>query len=188
MNKEEIQAIERCENFSINVLVEHPDIYGSRWLVQEDIKSIKAVKTLLRLYRQLEQENKELKEELQKADSITQSCIFNGKKESEISYRIALNLVEQLRNENKELKAYIKELEENSGVLVSQVESWSKTADIYLEKYQELHNKIDKYKDLEQSLTFIKNRVKQGMTQENVNKCAIQLVNSYLKDSDVDEL
>ena len=52
---------------------------------------------------------------------------------------------------------------------------------------KELHNKIDKYKNLEQSLTFIKNRVKQGMTQENVNKCAINLVNSYLKDSDVDE-
>ena len=52
---------------------------------------------------------------------------------------------------------------------------------------KELHNKIDKYKDLEQSLTFIKNRVKQGMTQENINKCAIQLVNSYLKDSDVVE-
>jgi hypothetical protein len=52
---------------------------------------------------------------------------------------------------------------------------------------KELHNKIDKYKDLEQSLTFIKNRVKQGMTQENINKCAIQLVNSYLKDSDVDD-
>lgn len=67
MNKEEIQAIERCENFSINVLVEHPDIYGSRWLVQEDIKSIKAVKTLLRLYRQLEQENKELHNKIDKA-------------------------------------------------------------------------------------------------------------------------
>ena len=52
---------------------------------------------------------------------------------------------------------------------------------------KELHNKIDKYKDLEQRLNFIKNRVKQGMTQENINKCAIQLVNSYLKDSDVDE-
>ena len=52
---------------------------------------------------------------------------------------------------------------------------------------KELHNKIDKYKSLEQSLTFIKNRAKQGMTQENINKCAIQLVNNYLKDSDVDD-
>lgn len=62
---------------------------------------------------------------------------------------------------------------------------------IYFDRLQqenkELHNKIDKYKNLEQSLTFIKNRVKQGMTRENVNKCAINLVNSYLKDSDVDE-
>ena len=36
-------------------------------------------------------------------------------------------------------------------------------------------------KELEQSLIFIKNRVKQGMTQEEVNKCAIHFVNSYLK-------
>ena len=56
-----------------------------------------------------------------------------------------------------------------------------------VQENKELHNKIDKYEELEQRLNFIKNRVKQGMTQENINKCAIQLVNSYLKDSDVDE-
>ena len=131
MNKEEIQAIERCENFSINVLVEHPDIYGSRWLVQEDIKSIKAVKTLLRLYRQLQQENNQLKD-------------------------------------------YIKELEENSVVLVSQVESWSKTADIYLEKYQELHNKIDK------CLEYLEDK-------NNSEWIKIDKLLQVLKDSDVDE-
>ena len=38
-------------------------------------------------------------------------------------------------------------------------------------------------KEIENKLNFIKNRVKQGMSQENINKCAIQLVNSYLKDN-----
>lgn len=39
----------------------------------------------------LQQENKQLKKELEKADSITQSCIFQGKEESEISFRNCLN-------------------------------------------------------------------------------------------------
>ena len=39
-------------------------------------------------------------------------------------------------------------------------------------------------KEIENKLNFIKNRVKQGMSQENINKCAIELVNSYLKESD----
>ena len=52
-----------------------------------------------------------------------------------------LTTYQRLKQENKELKDYIKELEGNSGVLVSQVESWSKTADIYLEKNKKLHKK-----------------------------------------------
>lgn len=56
---------------------------------------------------QLRKENKELQEELQKADSITQSCIFNGKKESGLNFRQSLNLVKELRKENKELHSKI---------------------------------------------------------------------------------
>ena len=38
-------------------------------------------------------------------------------------------------------------------------------------------------KEIENKLNFIKNRAKQGMSQENINKCAIELVNSYLKEN-----
>ena len=38
-------------------------------------------------------------------------------------------------------------------------------------------------KEIENKLMFIKNRVKQGMSQENINKCAIKLINSYLKEN-----
>ena len=38
-------------------------------------------------------------------------------------------------------------------------------------------------KEIENKLIFIKNRAKQGMSQENINKCAIKLVNSYLKEN-----
>ena len=65
----------------------------------------------------LKKENQELKkqleeyqEELEKADSITQSCIFNGKKESEISYRKCLNMLEKHNNQQKE---FINFLEDN---------------------------------------------------------------------------
>ena len=41
----------------------------------------------------------------------------------------------------------------------------------------------ERLKEIENKLTFIKNREKQGMSQENINKCAIKLVNSYLKEN-----
>ena len=48
---------------------------------------------------------------MEKADSITHSCIFNGKKESEISFRKCLNMLEKLKNQQKE---FIKYLEDES--------------------------------------------------------------------------
>ena len=49
-------------------------------------------------------------------------------------------------------------------------------------KYNQLKNENARLKEIENKLNFIKNRVKQGMSQENINKCAIELVNSYLKE------
>lgn len=49
--------------------------------------------------------------------------------------------------------------------------------------YVSLQQENARLKELEQRLIFIKNRVKQGMSQENINKCAIELVNSYLKEN-----
>ena len=53
------------------------------------------------------------------------------------------------------------------------------------EQQENLQKENKRLKNIETSLIFIKNRVKQGMTQENINKCAIDFVNSYLKDSDI---
>ena len=56
-----------------------------------------------------------------------------------------------------------------------------------LEFYRDLSEQLAKenarLKEIENKLNFIKNRAKQGMSQENINKCAIQLVNSYLKEN-----
>ena len=53
-------------------------------------------------------------------------------------------------------------------------------ADNYIIKLQQENARL---KEIENKLIFIKNRVKQGMSQENINKCAIKLVNSYLKEN-----
>ena len=53
---------------------------------------------------------------------------------------------------------------------------------IPFKKYNQLKNENERLKEIENKLNFIKNRVKQGMSQENINKCAIELVNSYLKE------
>ena len=69
--------------------------------------------------KQLKKEIKEYQEELSKADSITQSCIFNGEKESAISYRKCLNELDKYKSlyENEKehtdtLKRIIKKVEE----------------------------------------------------------------------------
>ena len=60
-------------------------------------------------------DNLKLKEELQKADSITQSCIFEGKEESTINFRECLNklklykeVIEEVREEIKDLLSHWK--------------------------------------------------------------------------------
>ena len=55
----------------------------------------------------LEQENKQLKEELQKADSITQSCIFEGKEESTINFRECLNKLDLYKEVIAEIREYL---------------------------------------------------------------------------------
>lgn len=54
---------------------------------------------------------------------------------------------------------------------------------VLLEEFENLQQENARLKEIENKLNFIKNRVKQGMSQENINKCAIELVNSYLKEN-----
>ena len=58
--------------------------------------------------------------------------------------------------------------------------------DIQIEVYEQLIEKLQqenqKYKEVIDRLNFIKNRKNQGASQENINKMAIEFVNSYLKE------
>ena len=88
----------------------------------------------------LQRENKKLKEqlgkykiELEKADSITQSCIFDGKKESKISYRKLLNLVKKNKTQQKKFIEYLEDM------LVSELDIFTvvRVCDV-LSKYKEI--------------------------------------------------
>lgn len=96
--------------------------------------------------RQLKKQLEEYENELEKADSITQSCILNGKKESEISYRKCLNMLEKNKNQQK---VFIKYLED-------EINKWNYNYDSYNYEYEveeptaeELINKIlQKYRSI----------------------------------------
>ena len=53
----------------------------------------------------------------------------------------------------------------------------------FKEKTNRLEKENARLKEIENKLIFIKNRAKQGMSQENINKCAIKLINNYLKEN-----
>ena len=100
---------------------------------------------LLKENQFLKKQLEEYQQELEKADSITQSCIFNGKKESEISYRKCLNMLEKHNNQQKDFIKYmnktIEELEcddvddeEMKGYLIQRIDTFKEI----LAKYKEI--------------------------------------------------
>ena len=52
----------------------------------------------------------------------------------------------------------------------------------FKEKTNRLEKENARLKETENKLNFIKNRKNQGASQENINKMAIEFVNSYLKE------
>ena len=90
----------------------------------------------------LKKQLEEYQKELEKADSITQSCIFNGKEESKISYRKCLNMLDKKETQQKEFIKYLetwKENEEYCYLASSPIDRCRK--DIYeeiLQKYKEM--------------------------------------------------
>lgn len=92
------------------------------------------------LSEQLQVENKQLKKqleeyqkELEKADSITQSCIFNGKEESKISYRKCLNILDKKETQQKEFIKYLEDMLDDENDIFSVV----RVKDV-LQKYKEI--------------------------------------------------
>lgn len=59
--------------------------------------------------KELRKQLEEYQKELEKADSITQSCIFNGKEESKISFRKCLNILDKKETQQKEFINYLED-------------------------------------------------------------------------------
>lgn len=115
-------------------------------------------------YQELQQENKELQEELQKADSITQSCIFDGKEESQLNYRKAIKTIEELHNKIDYLKSKI----ENK--------------DAWCQLIADIGYDYDGYRDSKNLMNLIDELVKYSLyARDNYD------YEEFLKDSDVDE-
>lgn len=106
---------------------------------------INAMQVLLKENQELKKQLEEYQKELEKADSITQSCIFNGKEESKISYRKCLNILEKKENQQKEFIKYMNDIikdletedvddEEMKGYLIQRVDTFKEI----LQKYKEI--------------------------------------------------
>lgn len=97
---------------AINELIDGFEIVGS--LTEYGRKNIKYH------FQRLQQENQQLKEELQKSDSITQSCIFQGKEESTINFRKCLKQLDLYKSVMDEVKEYIKLISSDYDTLYNQ--------------------------------------------------------------------
>ena len=88
--------------------------------------------------------------------------------------------------DKKEIKDYLKRVEELGAKLMGEdketytwlIYGYSQCAKLLNETEQ----KCKKQKEVIDRLNFIKNRKNQGASQENVNKMAIEFVNSWLKE------
>ena len=77
-------------------------------LPKEDIETIQGyVEMIEQECEELKKQVEQYQQELEKADSITQSCIFNGKEESKISYRKCLNILDKKEAQQKEFIEYM---------------------------------------------------------------------------------
>ena len=77
------------------------------------------------------------------------------------------------------LEAINKWLDEEYGCSYTKLEELH---NFYFEKYCDLKQENERQKEVISKLNFIKNRKSQGASQENINKMAIYLVNSYLEE------
>lgn len=106
-------------------------------------------------YQKLEQENQKLKEqlgkykiELEKADSITQSCIFDGKKESKISYRKLLNLVKKNKTQQKEFIEWLENLINNANKVLDNPKEDEENKSYLLSRKFVLEHVLSQYKEI----------------------------------------
>ena len=93
---------------------------------------------LLKENQELKKQVEQYQQELEKADSITHSCIFNGKKESEISFRKCLNMLEKLKNQQKEFIEWLEDYINLFDNMDIEEQASYDTIEEILQKYKEI--------------------------------------------------
>ena len=101
------QKVKQLENENEYLKMSTPEQNMEHFRIVNENK--RKIDMLRKENHQLEKEVNKYQKELEKADSIIQSCIFQGKQESKISFRKCLNRLEQLENIRKEAIEYMKE-------------------------------------------------------------------------------
>lgn len=76
---------------------------------------------LIKENQELKKQVEEYQKELEKADNLTQICIFKGKEESKISYRKCLNILDKKETQQKE---FIEWLENEINKIKEQIKNY----------------------------------------------------------------
>ena len=123
---------------AIKLLKKEPDFSLSYY------KRENAIDIVLQEIERLQKEIKEYQEELAKADSITQSCIFEGEEEATMSFRKCLNHLERLHSIIKEVREFVEKRKDTQMFRKNDLKEVQTNIDIVLEQYDDILEILDK--------------------------------------------
>lgn len=107
-------------------------------------ENARCIDLLIKENQKLKKQVEQYQQELEKADSITQSCIFNGKEESKISYRKCLNILDKKEAQQKEFVKYLEDEKDRLASVCSSIcEDKFDEADDILQKYKSIIGTLD---------------------------------------------
>ena len=84
-------------------------------------ENARCIDLLIKENQELKKQVEEYQKELEKADNLTQICIFKGKEESKISYRKCLNILDKKETQQKE---FIEWLENEINKIKEQIKNY----------------------------------------------------------------
>lgn len=124
---------------------------------------------------QLKYQIKELKKQLTTYQIWYRDCKVDNLKN--------ISKIEEMETQQKE---FIEYMNKTRTIIIDGIEIQTSLTGVEIaglvQRNKELEQQCKKQKEVIDRLNFIKNRKNQGASQENINKMAIEFVNSYLKE------
>ena len=113
-------------------------------------ENARCIDLLIKENQELKKQVEQYQQELEKADSITQSCIFNGKEESKISYRKCLNILDKKEAQQKEFINYLEDEKNRLARECSHIyeDSLGHTRLVNEDIFNEVDTILSKYKEI----------------------------------------